>query len=148
MRLTILVLVLVALFAVVRIGLVLRRDRSRAHDDWDARLVKNLRAAGGNAFTAYEIDFFFSLPDEASCQKLRPQLEAEGFAIDVRGMTGEASASGWSLHARKRLRVSVEDMQGYSQRFRTLAEQYGGHYDGWTSDPSELKPPPQKRRIH
>ena len=66
MRLTLFVLVLVALFAVVRIGLVLRRDRSRAHDDWDARLVKNLRAAGGNAFTPYEVDFFFSLPDEAS----------------------------------------------------------------------------------
>jgi hypothetical protein len=27
-------------------------------------------------------------------------------------------------------------MQGYSGRFRVLAEQHGGHYDGWMTDPS------------
>jgi hypothetical protein len=26
-------------------------------------------------------------------------------------------------------------MQDYSKRFRTLAEQHGGHYDGWMTDP-------------
>ena len=70
------------------------------HDDWDARLVQNLRAAGGNAFTPYEVDFFFNLPDEAACAALRSTLGPEGFAIDTRVMGGEG-ASGFSLHARK-----------------------------------------------
>lgn len=128
-------LVAVAGLAAVRIFGAVRKSASRAHDDWDAQLVKNLRAAGGNSFTPYEVDFFFNLPDEAACASLRSTLEPEGFATDMRVMTGEA-ASGFSLHARRHLRVSVTEMQTYSQRFRALAEQYGGHYDGWMTDPS------------
>jgi len=97
--------------------------------------VKNLRAAGGNSFTAYEVDFFFGLPDEAAAAALRGVLEPEGFAIDTRIMTAEG-ASGYSLQARKHLRISVSEMQDLSKRFRTLAQQYGGYYDGWMTDPS------------
>jgi len=130
----ILVLVAAALLAVVRVFVGLRRNRGRMEDDWDARLVQNLRAAGGNAFTPYEVDFFFNLPDEAACAAMRAVLEPEGFTIDSRVMGGEG-ASGYSLHARKPVRVSVTQMQEYSQRFRRLAQQHGGHYDGWMTDP-------------
>ena len=131
-----LVLVLIALLAVVRVVLALRKARAQStHDDWDERLVKNLRSAGGNSFTPYEVDFFFSVPDEAAVESLRAPLEADGFAIDTRIMSGEG-ASGYSLHARKHLRVSVSEMQGLSQRFRLLAQQHGGYYDGWMTDPS------------
>ena len=131
-----LLLVLAALLAVVRVILALRKAGSQSsHDDWDARLVKNLRAAGGNSFTPCEVDFFFNLPDEAACASLRNDLEPEGFAIDTRIMSGEG-ASGYSLHARKHLRISVTEMQDYSQRFRGLAQRYGGYYDGWMTDPS------------
>ena len=130
------VLVLTALLAVVRVVLALRKARSQStNDDWDARLVKNLRAAGGNSFTPYEVDFFFSVPDQAAAESLRGTLESEGFAIDARIMSGEG-ASGYSLQARKHLRISVSEMQGFSQRFRALAQQYGGYYDGWMTDPS------------
>jgi hypothetical protein len=128
-------LVLGALLAVARIAIALRRARGQGQLDWDARLVQNLRSAGGNAFTPYEVDFFFNLPDDAACASLRTTLEAEGFAVDSRVATGEA-ASGFSLHARKQLRVSVTEMQEHSRRFRLLAEQLGGHYDGWMTDPS------------
>src|ERR1700723_683057 len=130
------VLVFAALVAVARVAKILRKARAQStHDDWDARLVKNLRAAGGNSFTPYEVDFFFNLPDEAACASLRSVLEPEGFAIDTRVMSGEG-ASGYSLHARKHLRISVTEMQDYSRRFRALARQYNGYYDGWMTDPS------------
>ncbi len=87
-------LVVAALLAAVRIYVGIRRGRGAAHDDWDARLVQNLRAAGGNAFTPYEVDFFFSLPDEATCTALGDTLEPEGFAVDTRVMGGEG-ASGY-----------------------------------------------------
>jgi hypothetical protein len=131
---TFLLLAGAALLAAVRIYIGVRRSRVSTHDDWDERLVQNLRAAGGNAFTPYDIDFFFNLPDEASCATLRAVLEPEGFAIDTRVMGGEG-ASGFSMHARKPVRVSVTEMQDYSKRFRALAEQHGGHYDGWMTDP-------------
>jgi hypothetical protein len=131
-----LLLVLAALLAVTRILLALRKARAQAnHDDWDARLVKNLRSAGGNSFTPYEVDFFFGVPDEAAAMALRAALEPEGFSIDSRLMSGEG-ATGYSLNARKHLRVSVTEMQGFSQRFRVLAQQYGGYYDGWMTDPT------------
>src|ERR1700733_9811414 len=126
-----LLLVLAALLAVARVAMILRKARAQStHDDWDERLVQNLRAAGGNAFTPYEVDFFFNLPDEAACAAVRGVLEPEGFTFDMRVMGGEV-ASGYSLHARKPVRVSVTQMQDYSKRFSALAEQYGGHYDGW-----------------
>jgi hypothetical protein len=128
------VLVLAALLTIARIAVALRRTRG-GQQDWDARLVQNLRAAGGNAFTPYEVDFFFGLPDEAACGRLRAILEPEGFTIDARAAVGEA-ASGYSLHASKHLRISVSEMQEYSRRFRTLAEELGGNYDGWMTDPS------------
>jgi hypothetical protein len=127
-------LVMAALLAVVRIAMAVRKGH-RHQDDWDEHLVKNLRAQGGNAFTPYEIDFFFNLPDENSCGTLRGMLEPEGFSVEVRPMRGEA-ATGFSLHATKKLRVSVDEMKSFSQRFRALAEQLGGHYDGWTTDSS------------
>lgn len=129
-----LLLVVAALLAAVRIYVGIRRGRGAAHDDWDERLVQNLRAAGGNAFTPYEVDFFFNLPDEATCKALGDTLGREGFAVDTRVMGGEG-ASGFSLHASKAVRVSVSEMQDYSKRFRALAEQHGGHYDGWMTDP-------------
>jgi len=128
-------LILGASIAVARVVGAVRKARAQTVDDWDERLVKNLRSAGGNSFTPYEVDFFFNLPDEAMCAALRGTLEPEGFAIDTRIMGGEA-ASGYSLHARKHLRVSVTEMQDFSNRFRALAEKYGGHYDGWATDPS------------
>jgi hypothetical protein len=129
-------LVVAGLLAIARIvSSIVRVRKQSAHDDWDSQLVKNLRAAGGNAFTPYEVDFFFTVPDEASCGSLRGTLEPEGFTVDTRLSTGEA-VSGYSVHARKYLRVTVSEMQEYSQRFRALAEQFGGYYDGWMTDPS------------
>ncbi len=127
-------LILAAVVAVVRVYQVVRRARERSRDDFDARLVQDLRTLGANAFTPYEVDFFFSLPDEAACSSLSKALEPEGFAVNARAMGGETG--GYSLNARKRLRVSVSEMQDHSKRFRLLAEQLGGEYDGWTTDPS------------
>jgi hypothetical protein len=131
-----LILIAAAALAIGRVIMTVRKARKLSmHDDWDSQLVKNLRAAGGNAFTAYEVDFFFTLPDEAACGSLRGMLEPEGFAVESRIASGEA-VTGYSVHARKQLRVTVSDMQGYSKRFRSLAEQFGGYYDGWMTDPS------------
>src|ERR1700730_18465778 len=136
MQWTYVVLVLIALLALVRVVLALRKARAQStHDDWDERLVKNLRAACCNSFTPYEVDFFFTVPDEAAVASLRGTLESDGFAIDTRIMSAEGM-SGYSLHARKHLRISVTEMQEFSKRFRTLAEQHGGYYDGWMTDPS------------
>lgn len=130
----IVLLVAAALLALVRVAVIVRRTRAQPRDDWDARMVRDLRAGGANAFTPYEVDFFFTLPDQSACASMRSRLESEGFTTDARDMSQDAE--GYSLHASKRLRISVSDMQDYTQRFQALAAQFGGHYDGWTTDKS------------
>jgi hypothetical protein len=129
-----LLLILAAAVALARIVFAIRRTRSQPRNDWDAQMVRNLRARGANAFTPYEVDFFFSLPDEAACTALRRTLEPEGFTTDARDLS--SGGTGFSLHATKRVQISVSAMQEFSQRFNALAEKLGGDYDGWTADPS------------
>ena len=134
MRWIFVLLIVAALVVALRVYFAVRRGHAGSREDWDAHMVRDLRAAGANAFTPYEVDFFFSLPDEAACASVRSALEPEGFVTDSRDMG--SGSSGHSLHASKRVRVTVTNMQDYAQRFRTLAERSGGSYDGWTTDPS------------
>ncbi len=67
-----------------------------------------------------------------SCQRLHTTLESEGFAVDFRPMSPDIG-NAYTLHARKSLRISVPDMQAFSARFKALALELGGHYDGWAA---------------
>ena len=55
-------------------------------------------------------------------------LEPEGYAIDHRP---EAETGRFSLHATFTMRLVVDPMKALTLRFRALAEQQGGRYDGW-----------------
>lgn len=127
-----LLLVLGAGVAAWRIYGAIQRARAARGDDWDEMLVRNLRAQGGNAFTPYDIDFFFSVDEAAGCEPLAAALRAEDFEVDYQPMKTEG-ARGFSLHARKGIRVSVPAMQEYSARFRKLAAAHGASYDGWAT---------------
>jgi hypothetical protein len=121
-----------AALAAYRIWHAIRRVLAERADDWDERLVKNLRAQGGDPFSPYEIDFFFGVPEEPQCQPLADVLSAEGFAVDFRAMSTEG-ATGYTLHARKAIRVSIPEMKAYSARLRALADQHQVSYDGWAT---------------
>ena len=125
-------LVLAGLVAVVRVYLTVRRLTARRGQDWDERLVKNLRAQGGELFRPQEVDFFFDLPDQAACERLDALLVAREFAVDFRRVDA-AVGDRYTLHARKAIRVSVSEMQELTREFRELATQQRGRYDGWAA---------------
>ncbi len=125
-------LVLAGAIAAYRIVIIVRKARSDQPDDWDERLVKNLRAQGGDPFSPYEVDFFFDLPDAAACQQVSAALQVEAYSVDYRQLEPDLGVS-YTLHARKQIRVSVPDMQGLTRSFRALAAQHGGRYDGWVT---------------
>lgn len=127
-----LLLVLAAAIAAFRIFIIVRNVRGAQQDDWDERLVKNLRAQGGDLFSPFEVDFFFDLPDAAACEKVATVLRAEAHAVDFRQVEPDRGVS-FTLHARKRIRVSVPDMQALTRKFGALAAQHGGRYDGWVT---------------
>jgi NADPH:quinone reductase-like Zn-dependent oxidoreductase len=130
-----LLLVLAALVAAYRVYLTVKAIRKRSGggtDDWDERLVKNLRAQGGNPFANHDVDFFFDLPTEQACQAVAGTLREQGFEVDYKAQD-PALGTSFSLHAIKSIRISVPDMQGHSQAFRALATGHGGRYDGWAT---------------
>jgi hypothetical protein len=120
-------LIAVAALSLLRIVSQLRRVARKPDDDWDARFIAQLRKAGIAPFDEHLVDFFFALPDEAACRTIAGILEPEGFTTDSRA----EAEGGWSLHATRGMRLIVPDMQALTVRFRTLAEEHGGKYDGW-----------------
>lgn len=121
-------LIAVGAFTLLRIFQHVRRLRSKPADDWDARFINQLRKAGVAPFDAHEVDFFFGLPDEAASARLTEQLQSEGYVTDAK--LGEEGA-GWSVHARRSMRLVVPEMQALTLHLRQLAEAQGGKYDGW-----------------
>jgi hypothetical protein len=121
-----------AVLVAVRILLSLRRLRHAQADDWDARQVRKLRQLGNDPFKLHDIDFFFGLPDAPACERLQVILVAEGCVVSYH-MMPEHLGTGYSLHARKQLRLSVTDIQEHSARYRALAAQYAAAYDGWNA---------------
>ena len=76
MQITVWILVFAALVAVLRVYATLRRMSAQRAGDWDERLVKNLRAQGGDLFKPYDVDFFFDLPDPPACEQVSALLAA------------------------------------------------------------------------
>ena len=125
-------LMVAALVAVVRVYLTVRRLSQSKTEDWDERLVKNLRTQGGDPFSPYPVDFFFDLPDQGICEQVAAVLGARGFTVDFRRIDPERGDR-YTLHALKSLRISVPDMQATRREFTALAVQHGGSYDGWAT---------------
>jgi hypothetical protein len=132
MQVTLWLLVAAAVVAVIRVYLTVRRMSAQRKGDWDERLVKNLRAQGGDLFRPYEVDFFFDLPDQAACERLAAQLRARDFAVDFRQVDPD-TGDRFTLHALKSLRVSVPEMQSLTREFKALAQSHAGRYDGWAA---------------
>lgn len=122
------VLVALAAMSLFRIVSQWRRATLPHEDDWDARFISQLRKAGVSPFDAHPVDFFFDLPGEAACREVAAVLEPEGYVVDFRA---EPEGSRYSLHATFTMRLVVDQMKALTLRFRALAEEKGGKYDGW-----------------
>jgi hypothetical protein len=114
----------------LRLFMTMRRRSLERPEDFDAKVVRQLRDRGLDPFSAHELDFFFVLPNEGAAQKVSQQLETEGFTTDMRPLLEEGG--GWmSLHGRKSMRLIIDDLTAMSKRFTNLARESGGRYDGW-----------------
>ena len=90
--------------------------------------IATLRKAGIAPFEAVPVDFFFDLPSEQASKEVSELLAAEGYEVDSRP---EADTGRYSLHATHSMRLLVDEMKALTLRFRALALEKGGKYDGW-----------------
>jgi hypothetical protein len=122
-------LVVVAAFSLLRIISQWRSlSRKRRGIDWDEHFIQGLRKAGVNTFEEHAVDFFFTLPTRAASEQLAFVLRPEGYQLDIKQ---DPESGQFSLHAKRSLRLVVEEMQALTAHFRQLAEQHGGTYDNW-----------------
>lgn len=122
-------LVAVAAFSLLRIISQWRGlSRRKRHIDWDEHFIQGLRKAGVNTFEEHLVDFFFTLPTRAACEQLAFALRPEGYTLDIRE---DAEGGTFSLHAQRRMRLVVPEMQALTARFSALAAEHGGKYDNW-----------------
>ena len=130
-------LIVIAAISLIRIVFNVRRATVKVDDDWDSRFITQLRKAGVDTFKQHPVDFFFALPSDQACRAIGAELGRDGYHIDSRA----EPEGGFSLHANREMRLVVDDMQALTARFRALAEQHGGSYDGWAVARAKNLPP-------
>jgi hypothetical protein len=124
--------VIAGAFVVYKVYATLKKGREVHDSSWDDKLIAELRKRGQDPFQPHDVDFFFALPNEASCTAVNRALEAEGFAVDIKAVPDDKEFP-FSLHARTNMRVHAPEMKAFSRRFAELAKANGGRYDGWGS---------------
>lgn len=116
--------------AVWRVVSQVRRGTTRRQEDWDLRMIENLRRGGLNPFQPVEVDFFVAVPSLEAANDMAKTLEAEGYAVDIREMP-DSTEQTHSVHALKVMQLHIEAVRGVSRRLTELANAAGGRYDGW-----------------
>ncbi len=124
-----------AAIALWRIVVHVRKLGQRNEDDWDSRLIERIRRSGIDPFKPIEVDFFLALPGEAVAREVADELGREGFSVDVKPVP-DSTEHPFSVHAMKRMQLSLDGVRGVSTRLRGLATARGGRYDGWAAAPS------------
>jgi hypothetical protein len=109
-----------------------RKGREVHGQDFDTKLISQLRARGMDPFKDHDVDFFFALPDDAAGTAVNRFLESRGFRVDMKAIPGNAEFP-LSVHASKTMRLNAEEMRELTRQFRELATANRGRYDGWSS---------------
>jgi len=128
MKIVVLVLLGIAVLSLLRIVMQWRSVARRHSSDWDEQFIHQLRKAGVNVFETQIVDFFFTVQDRRGSDAITGLLRGEGYEVDARA---DAETGKISVHAQRAMRLLVPEMQALTARFKALAEEHAGTYDGW-----------------
>lgn len=109
-----------------------RKGRAVHGQDFDTKLISQLRAKGMDPFKDHDVDFYFAVADEAGAAAVNKFLEVEGFRVDVKAVA-DGGEFPFSVHGSKTMRVHADGMRELTHRFRELAAANRGRYDGWST---------------
>ena len=109
-----------------------RKGREVHGQDFDTKLISQLRAKGMDPFKDHDVDFFFALPDDTACAAVNQLLEAQGFRVDVKAVA-DGGEFPFSVHGSKSMRIYAAEMRELTRQFRELATANRGRYDGWST---------------
>lgn len=94
----------------------------------DLETLNRLEEAGSDLSKPHEMEFFLYFPDEVSANAAAADIRKQGFAVEV---WPPKDGSEWLCFATKTMVPTYEDIVAIGREFNTIAESYGGEYDGW-----------------
>lgn len=101
---------------------------SATEEQADLETLNRLKEAGSDLSKPHEMEFFMYFPDEDSANAAAADIREQGFAVEVRP-AGDGSE--WLCFATMTMVPTYEDIVAIGREFNTVAESYGGQYDGW-----------------
>lgn len=94
-------------------------------------ILEELRRLESDLTKTHSIDFYLYFSTKNIASEVARQLNAEGFATEVRLGADEKN---WLCLATKRMIPDESALNSLGTSFENLAESYQGEFDGWESE--------------
>lgn len=94
----------------------------------DQRVIDNLKGLRSDLKKPHAIDFFLYIPSEEGAYKVAAEMRKRRFDVDVYPPGPRAD---WSVIGVKSMRPNLVNIGLVREWLTSLAESYGGEFDGW-----------------
>lgn len=101
----------------------------------DARVIRQLLAAGADLNKPHQPDFQFEFGKLEDARAVAGELKSRGFAREIRGPDVDGQL--YELIARKEMIIEFESMAGLTDGLRELAVKHRGELIGWGTSVEE-----------
>jgi hypothetical protein len=99
--------------------------------DVDQQVLDQLREAGSDLSKPHPLEFYLYFPTEESAHQAAERIVDDGFSVEVKRAAQRAD---WLCYVTKRMAPKRTEIAAIGQRFRALAREFGGEYDGWETE--------------
>jgi len=84
------------------------------------------------------LSFFLYLPDQDSAKRIGEQLVSEGYEIEDIDESAEEDGR-WLCWSHLSVVPTLDSLEPIGAKFLKLAEDYGGEFDGWETNPYKMQ---------
>lgn len=106
-------------------------DQTINEADTDQQVLNQLQEAGSDLSKPHPLEFYLYFPAEESAHQAAEMIADDGFSVEVKRA---AQGSAWMCYVTKRMAPKRSEIAAIGKRFRSLAQEFGGEYDGWETE--------------
>jgi hypothetical protein len=106
-------------------------DQTINEADADQQVLDQLREAGSDLSKPHPLEFYLYFPTEELAHRAAEKIADDGYSVEVKRA---AQRSDWLCYVTKRMAPKRAEIAAIGKRFRSLAREFGGEYDGWETE--------------
>jgi hypothetical protein len=106
-------------------------DQTMNDAEADQQFLNQLREAGSDLSKPHPLEFYLYFPAEEAAHRAAERIADDGFSVEVKKA---AQGSAWMCYVTKRMAPKRAEITAIGKRFRSLAREFGGEYDGWATE--------------